>query len=493
MVYCNTPQDNTVPVGITQVINCLIQAGHEVDLFDTTFYEQGFQSSAEKRRDALQYRPCNYTYEPSDLHADFINKVEEFDPAMIGFSVIEPTYELMKSLIEDIGRLKYDKKFKIAVGGIFAILASWQIQRIDEVDFICIGEGEESFVELCKRMEQGEDFSTVKGFIIKETFSNWDRKDEFWVDHPVEKLVNLDSLPISKPDLFGDRFMMKPMMGEIRRTVTIELSRGCPYKCSYCADTTLTEMFSQMGRWYRVKSVEKIRQEYDYLINTYHPEFIYKFSETFLASGKEWLKDYAEMYSQYRVPFWVESRPETLNEDNVKMLSDLNCIRLSIGLENGNEDFRRKYLNRNYTNDSLIKAGRLLRKYGISFSMNLIIGFPHETRDIIFEGINLLREILPDSISVFIYTPYAGSKLRDLCVNEKMIPGEYIVCDDYFQGKYILENNTLAKDEVEGLWRTVPLYVELPESRFPAIRQAEKDDKCFDSLKEEYYQIRGWK
>ena len=77
MVYCNTSQDNTVPIGITQVITCLQKTGHEVSLFHTTFYRHGGKSSAELRMEALQYRPCEYTYEKSDMCSDFVKKIRE--------------------------------------------------------------------------------------------------------------------------------------------------------------------------------------------------------------------------------------------------------------------------------------------------------------------------------------------------------------------------------------------------------------------------------
>jgi len=210
--------------------------------------------------------------------------------------------------------------------------------------------------------------------------------------------------------------------------------------------------------------------------------------------GKKMFQDYCAMYKKYRLPFWVGTRPETVNEDNAKMLADLNCARVTIGLQSGNEEFRRKILKRTYSNRRMVEVAKILRKHGISFSMDLIIGFPFETRKMIFEGIELLRKIKPDGISAFLFTPYKGSALRQVCEDNNMIDKD-LVAEDYFQMKYALRNNSIGQGIV-GLWRTLSLYVHLPKSRYPLIRKAEAlspdGDKIFEKLKKEYCEQMGW-
>lgn len=484
LVYCNTSQDNTVPIGITQVIACLKKAGHEVELFHTTFYRQNMKSSAELRIQALQYKPCVYFYETTDMCFDFVEKIKAFKPDIIGFSVIEVTFNLFKKLL--LSAKKYLVNIKIVVGGVHAIFCPESIAELDGIDFIAISEAEESFVELCKKILHKEPYFDQAGFWVKEGGQ--------WHKNPPKNLTDLNLLPLSEPEIFGERFMMKPMMGKLRKTVTIELSRGCPYICTYCADAFLTEKFRNLGKWYRVKSIERIDQELSQLVAKYHPEFIYKFSETFLAAGKNWLKKYHSMYKKYSLPFWTQSRPETIDEENIRIIKEINCARFSVGLESGNEEYRKKYLRRCYSNAQVIRAAKIIRKFGISFSMNIIIGFPFETRKMVFDGIEILRKVKPDGISVYLFTPYKGCQLRKICEDNNMIDKDFIG-EDYFQMKYSLRNNTFGQ-EVVGLWRTVPLYVHLPKSRYPLIKKAEEfsneGDKAFNKLRKEYYELMGW-
>lgn len=486
MVYCNAPQDNVVPIGITQLVSCLMEAGHEVELFHTTFYHQGFKSSTELRIEALHYKPCKIDYEPLDMCEDFRARIKKFKPELIGFSVVEPTFYIFKKLLDSIGGIIKLDNIRIAVGGVHAIFWPESLEGIESIDFISISEAEKSFVDLCDTIERGGDYSNQPGF--------WIRTGKKWNKNPPVSLTDLDSLPVLSLSAFGDRYLMKPMMGDLRRTITIELSRGCIYRCTYCGDAYLTDKFRSLGRWHRLKSIPKIEAEYAELIEKYRPEFVYKMSESFLAIDKNRLNAYRDVYNKYRLPFWAETRPETINEDNAKLLADMNCIRLSLGLESGNEEYRRKYLNRNYSNAQVEKAAKILKKYGISFSMNLIIGFPFETRKMVFDGVSLLRRIKPDGISTFLFTPYKGCSLRRLCEDSDMIDRDFMG-EDYFQKKYALRNNTFGS-EIVGLWRTLPLYVHLPESRYAFIKKAEKldaaGDKIFGELKEEYYEIMGW-
>jgi anaerobic magnesium-protoporphyrin IX monomethyl ester cyclase len=487
MVYCNTPLDNTVPIGITQIISCLTLAGHNVELFDTTFYNQGFMASQELRMKALHFKPIKLRTLSNNLLDDFKKKVNIFNPDIIGFSVLEVTFLLFKKLLNSIEEEIGERNIKVAVGGGHAIFWPESISKITNVDYIAISEAEETFIELCNKIEKGIDCQEQSGF--------WIKTETGWRKNKQNKLIDLNTLAIAEPDVFGDKYLIKPMMGEFRKTITVEISRGCPYQCTYCAASYLNEKFNYLGAWYRKKSVDRLDEEYSFLINKYEPEFIYKFSETFLASNNAYLKKYFSMYKKYALPYWIESRPETVTNERVSWLKETNCIRFSMGLECGNERFRKKYLKRNYSNEQIIKATHIFRKYNISFSLNLIIGFPYETRKIVFDGIKILREAKPNSISTFLFTPYKGCYLRRICEDNGMIEKDFIG-NDYFQMKYNLKNNFWGNDII-GLWRVIPLYVYLPEKRYSEIRKAEhltsEGDKVFEVLKNEYYELKGWK
>ena len=491
LVYCNSPHEITVPIGITQLRSTLLRSGNRVEIFHTTFYKQREKSTEEIRAEGLQFKdPGKLYYEPTDMCEDFVRKVEEFEPDMIGFSVLEPTFNMFNTLLGAIEGIVREHDMLVAVGGVHARLAPEEFGKIELVDIIATSESEETFPELCNRIESKENYYDVPGYWIRDANSIGG-----WKINPATSLVDINRMPPLDPTPYGDKFMMKPMMGKLNRSISVEISRGCPYECTYCADPAMAQKAKAIGKYLRFKSIPRLEEEYDQVISKFKPDFIYKLSETFLAAPNKWLLDYYEVYKKYKIPFWIESRPETINDENIRLLADLNCVRFSMGLESGNEKFRRTTLKRGYTNAKLLEAAGILKKYGISFTCNLILGFPFETRSMISDGIDILRQMQPDGISVFLFTPYTGSALRQVCVDHDMIDPD-IICDDYFQDVYSLRNNGFTQDERVGLRRTIPLYVTLPEKKFPLIKKAEEltdsGNDMFNKLKEEFYDIKGW-
>ena len=128
--------------------------------------------------------------------------------------------------------------------------------------------------------------------------------------------------------------------------------------------------------------------------------------------------------------------------------------------------------------------------------VNIIIGFPDDTRELIFDSINILREIKPDGISTHIYNPYHGSEMREICVKHGMVKAD-LIAEDFFQSDYLLQNNSISKSEIFGLFRTIPLYVEMDKSEYFRIQAAEINDPSgnliFNELKKEFYKLKGWK
>lgn len=487
LVYCNSMLENALPVGLSQISACLKEAGIQVDLFDTTFYRFGNKSDTENRIEALQFPPCPLNFREGNMYEEFKKKIEEFKPDLIGFSAVEPTFNVGMRLLESARKIIEENNIWVALGGTHAIMAPETATSYDLIEFICISEGEKAFVDLCFEIEGKKDIENSIGF--------WVRKGENWIKNPKAPLTDINNLPILDFSLFPESFLNKPMMGRLYRTISIETTRGCAYSCSYCGDHALRTLFKEQGHWYRQKKMEKIEQELKEYVATYKPEFVYIMSEAFLSGGLSRVQSFADMYKQFSIPFWFNTRPEDITEEKVKLIKEIGCKRISIGLEHGNEEYRKNWMHRKYSNEQIVNACRILKEYEISFSVNVIIGLPFENRDLVFDSIEVLRQIQPNGISTHIFNPYHGSEMRQLCVKEEMIdPG--LIAEDFFQGDYCLKNNTISKEEVLGLFRTIPLYVEMDKSEYERIKVAEKNDalgnQAFSELKKEFYKLKGW-
>ena len=62
--------------------------------------------------------------------------------------------------------------------------------------------------------------------------------------------------------------------------------------------------------------------------------------------NKTEFEEFCDMYSEIKIPFWFQTRPETINDYNMKKLADVGLDRISFGVEHGNETFRREVLDR---------------------------------------------------------------------------------------------------------------------------------------------------
>ena len=94
------------------------------------------------------------------------------------------------------------------------------------------------------------------------------------------------------------------------------------------------------------------------------------------------MDEFCEMYSEINLPFWMQTRPETINDDNMSKLKKVGLHRVSFGVEHGNEEFRKKILDRRWKNKDIIEKLKIPKKYGISckrsFEVNsnsIVIGF----------------------------------------------------------------------------------------------------------------------
>ncbi|MCK4996562.1 MAG: radical SAM protein, partial [Thermoplasmatales archaeon] len=183
---------------------------------------------------------------------------------------------------------------------------------------------------------------------------------------------------------------------------------------------------------------------------------------------------------------------ETITEEKMELLKEMNCYRVSIGMECGNQKFRKEMLRRSISNDEFPKRIEILRKSGINFSINNIIGFPDETRELIFETIDLNRKITGyDAITVSIFTPYHGSELRNVCIDKGYLDKDSLT--GHTTEASMLNMPHLTSDEIDGLMRAFCMYVKFPRNWWPYIEKAEKfteeGNKIFNTLNNIYHDI----
>lgn len=482
-VYTNCMMENLIPVGSSAVIGSLRKASFEVKLFDTTFYQTEDAPADMERVKNLQVPSFNYedvgvSIKKSNVFDDFRKLVVDCKPHIIMVSMIESTYEQAIALLSSV---KDGRTYNVA-GGVFAVLSPDEVIANGCINALCVGEGEDAVVEFCRKFAEGKDYTGVSGMWFKDGVNI--------KKNPISRLIDLDSAPYLDFSLYEKERFYKPMQGKIFKMVPIEFSRGCPYRCSYCVNHALEHHFSAAGKWFRSKSMDRIFDEIKEYVNKYKVEFFYFISESFLSMPPKKFDEFCERYVEYKIPFWFNTRPETITAEIVKKLEKINCFRMGIGLEHGNEEFRKKMLNRHLSNERIVEACKIVESSSIGYSINNIIGFPGETRDLVFDTIELNRQIKPNTIGTFIFTPFKGTDLYRHCLEHGYITAETKVGD--LNRVSVLKNNTLSESEIKGLLRTFPLYVHFDKDYYHDIELAESltenGNAMFEKLSNIYIQ-----
>ncbi len=489
LVYPNYMMVNLLPTNIGILTSCLKTNGYEVGLFDTTYYRTAEKSLDEIRVETLQLRKFSLEdfgvhYKTSNYLEDFVKKVEEFQPDLIGMTVVEDTWPQGLTMLEHLHQ-NLKQHIPTILGGVFATFSPAKIIEKPFVDFVCVGEGEEALIELCDALKSGSDTKNIKNIWAKDASGKVFK-------NTLRAPIPMDQVSLSDWGLFEKERFYRPMQGRVHRMVPIETDRGCPYTCRFCEAPALNNLYRQEtgGRYFRRKSTRFIEEEISSYIEKYNAEYIYFNAETFLAMSEREFDEFIEMYSRYRLPFWCQTRIETFSKKRLQALEEVGCNRISVGLEHGNEEFRRKVIGKGFTNAMMIEAFKLIETTSIPITVNNIVGFPGETRELAFDTIELNRNLSADSINAFYFVPYQGTPFYKECIDQGYITED--TRTGSLAGGSVLNMPNFSSDEIRGLVRTFSLYTRFPKKEWPLIKRAEKfdaeGDRIFKELGSQYYE-----
>ena len=170
LVYPNDRMDGLISAGVSVLSAHLKADGHQVQLYDTTFYDTGKETGDFYREQLGQVIPVDLKKHGvfrekislNDLQKDFRKKVLAYNPGLIGFSVLEITYDQGLELAKSIE----DLPIPVIFGGIYPTFAPKIVLKESCIDMVCEGEGEEMLVELADHLEQGKDISKLLNLIF---------------------------------------------------------------------------------------------------------------------------------------------------------------------------------------------------------------------------------------------------------------------------------------------------------------------------------------
>lgn len=486
IVYPNLTGMLVPSLAIAIFTRILRDAGYQVDLFDSTHYVADENSSPQNRVKFLQAREFDEKNDlgvrwKSDLLGDFRRKVEGFKPDFMIFSVVEDCHEQAVSLLDAVK----DLDIPHLIGGVFPTAAPQVVIAHPLIRSIGLGEGEEIVRAAAEAVRLGEGYEAVPGTWHKTA-------DGRLIKNPRPLLIKLDTY-IPDFSLFDASRFHRPMGGKIFKTVPVETYRGCPFTCTYCNSPMQNTLAKEEGlavNYLRKKSIPALRAELRELVRLYEPEFFYFIDDSFTARQKEEVFAFCDMYEEFKIPFWFNTRPETTNLALLKRLKEVGAYRISFGIESGNEQYRKHVLKRNTTNPKLKDYFETIIEAGIPFSVNMIIGFPGETRELVMDTVRFVRSIQGyDTVTCSIFTPYHGTALREVAINNGWLEKDFITKHTTSSSSLRMPAPYLSSADIDGIMRVIALMCYFPESEWPALHRAETDDAEGNRLLSHYSEI----
>ncbi len=348
---------------------------------------------------------------------EFIGKIREFDPSIVGFSCISTQLE---NLIKYSTELKkYSDNILQIAGGPGPTLDPERFLSPGGLNGVCVGEGEIPLDNLFANLKNNKSVFDTDGF--------------YWlVDGKIRKnpvcqyISDLSSLDFPDYSIFAEESVCRKrpytdMIGD-GKAIAVTISRGCPHKCAYCCASSLKEVYQTSSDYFRVPSVEHAIELVQRKIEMYPEAKVVSFLDDLLISKKTWFKHFAEEYAKkINIPYGLCGRAESLDPEIVKLLSNTGCTAVYVGLEAGNEDFRKRFLNRKYSNKLFIESCALVKKAGMRLITFNMVGFPFETRTELEDTLNLNKEVAPDWGFCSYLFPFKGTKLYEICRDNNML------------------------------------------------------------------------
>ena len=356
------------PNGILFLAAVLERAGHEVRVYDNI---------VDRRKPA-----------------DFV----DFNPELIGYSVLTGP-DITQAIVQSKEFKALLPKSTIVWGNVHPSCTPEQTMAEEYIDFIVIGAGEKSLLQLIDHLGKGEPKpADIPGLVYREN-------GRIFINERASELKNLDELPDPAWHLID-----VPKYWQ----VSLNTSRGCPFRCTFCYN-------SAFHTGYRGDfSAERIIAQVEHLQKTYGVKFIRFFEDNFTFNRKR-LHRFCELVIERKIKLkWDCEARADLSEKDIDLMARAGCVSVGIGVETGSKRLL-EFLKKDIDLDEMLKSFWSIVRHRIMPRIYIMEAVPTET----LEDYNLTRDLLHkmgDTPYFYMrFVPYPGTPLYSYCVEQNLI------------------------------------------------------------------------
>jgi radical SAM superfamily enzyme YgiQ (UPF0313 family) len=399
----------TIPMGLLYVGTVLKKSGFEVKLLDAREKEDNFYKALEKELD--------------DAICAGISAMS---------SQIKPALEIAEFIRDN------KPEIKIVFGGAHPTFFPEQTCSDYLIDFAIFGEGELTFHELVKSLNDPEKYGKIDGLAYEE--------GGLVKLNPPREALEMDTLPPPSLEIAQvESYILKNIHGKTLRTLELNSSRGCPHRCAYCINTLVHKK-----KW-RAKSAGKVLGEIGFYIEKFGVQHIHFLDENFFVNKKRVLEIIEGIVERgYDITWQTNVRVDYfkkgyLASDIIKKIRKSGCIQLNFGAESGSNKILKK-IKKDATVEQLLEAVKVCEENDIIPNCSFMVGLPEETIEdmkLTIEVIKKIKKINPRSIIIGpqIFRPYPGGELYNECVElgftDPSNLREWVKMDPYLSTGYV--------------------------------------------------------
>lgn len=335
---------------------------------------------------------------------DIRKEIAAFRPDIIGITCTASAFGVSVELARKIKDCAKD--ITIVLGGPYvSAIPEETLREIPWVDVVVIGEGEHTMLELA----QANPLHAIKGIAYRSG-------GRILVNEPRPLIYNLDALPFPARNFYRMADYRRPFY-EFHGTpfASIVTSRGCPFKCRFCASHTVA------GREIRLRSIPNIIKEIDMLLERYKVRFISIADDAPVFTMDEArLSEFCRAIKGKGFLWGAKARADSINENNLRMLRDAGCRILEIGCESGNPGILEGW-EKGVSVTQIKNAFRLMNKFGINSVAMFMLGAPAETKETVLGTIRFAKELGATYCIARILYPYPGTEAYADLKAQKML------------------------------------------------------------------------
>jgi anaerobic magnesium-protoporphyrin IX monomethyl ester cyclase len=393
------------PLGTLYAASLMRENGYEVDLFDTNLRDNPFEIEV-----VLKDKKPKFLV----IYDDGFNYLTK----MCLTKMREACFEMIQ-----IGK-KHNS--------IVIVCSSDSTDHFEEyltkgADFVIRGEGEITLLELTNAIENKQSVENIEGIVFRDTNKVIQNKAR-------NVLQNLDDLPLPAWDLVdieSYRKIWKQSKQEF--TLNIATTRGCPYKCNWCAKPIYGNRYNAHSPEYIVNEIAFLNEKFG-VTRFWMCDDIFGLKPNWVQQFNTLLKD-----KKLKISYFIQSRVDLLlKEDTIDALAESGLEEVWVGAESASQKIL-DAMDKGTKVEEIYEATRLLKSKKIKVAFFLQFGYLDENQDDIQKTIAMVKELKPSTIGISVSYPLPGTKFYEKVKDDLLSKANWTDSDDFdmmFQGTY---------------------------------------------------------